>query len=232
MHGQTKVLIVEDDNKTADALRRGLCHQGYQVTLKGNGNEGLDELRSQFFHLAILDWMLPGMDGIEILLALRAQKYRPPVLLLTACDALEDRVLGLDSGADDYLVKPFAFVELLARLRALLRRNGVKMETATQHADLNIDLIARRAWRADEELQLTPREFELLAFLLRHQGQIVSRSMLMHEVWRESNRMTSLDNVIDVHLARLRKKVDGERRHRLIHTVRGVGFVLREAASA
>jgi two-component system copper resistance phosphate regulon response regulator CusR len=172
--------------------------------------------------------MLPGRDGIEILRTLRTRGAKPPVLLLTARDAVEDRVLGLDSGADDYLVKPFAFAELLARMRALLRRAGKDEVLRKQAGDLVLDLQSRRARRAGQEIELTPREFDLLACLMRYEGQVVTRQMLAREVWREINRATPLDNVIDVHLAHLRKKVDEGRPARLIQTVRGVGFMLRE----
>jgi two-component system, OmpR family, copper resistance phosphate regulon response regulator CusR len=147
------------------------------------------------------------------------------VLLLTARDAVEDRVLGLDSGADDYLVKPFAFAELLARLRVLLRRSGQNEALRMQVGDLTLDLRTRQAWRGSEEIALTPREFELLVYLMNYEGQVVTRPMLAREVWRETNRSTPLDNVIDVHLARLRRKVDEGRPGKLIHTVRGVGFI-------
>jgi len=223
-----KILIVEDDVKTAEALRRGLLMEGCEVVTKRNGSDGLEEILNQIYDVVLLDWMLPGKDGIEVLNGVRQSKSRPPVLLLTARDTIEDRVLGLDSGADDYLVKPFAFVELLARIRALIRRAVAIVEPESRVGDLSIDLVARRVWRGNDELQLTPREFDVLAYLFRNQGQTVSRQMLMQEVWRENNRLTSLDNVIDVHLARLRKKVDGEHQQRLIHTVRGVGYALRQ----
>lgn len=223
---------MEDDLKTAEALRRGLLVEGYEVATKRNGSDGLEELLNQVYDVVLLDWMLPGKDGMEVLNGVRHLKSRPPVLLLTARDTIEDRVFGLDSGADDYLVKPFAFVELLARIRVLLRRSTGTVEPENRIADLAVDPVARRVWRAGKELYLTPREFDVLAFMLRYQGQTVSRHMLMREVWRESDRLTSLDNVIDVHLARLRKKVDGEQKQRLIHTVRGVGFVLREESAS
>lgn len=222
-----KILIVEDDPKTAHAIRAGLESEGYEAVVAADGNDGFDLLRKQAFDLVVLDWMLPGMDGIAILCGLREKGPEPPVLLLTARDAVEDRVLGLDSGADDYLVKPFAFAELLARLRVLLRRAGQEDVTRRQTGDLVLDLHNRQAWRAGEEIILTPREFEFLGYLMRHDGQVVTRQMLAREVWREPNRSTPLDNVIDVHLARLRKKVDGDRVTKLIRTVRGVGFVLR-----
>jgi len=199
-----------------------------EVVTKRNSSDGLEEILNQIYDVVLLDWMLPGKDGIEVLNGVRQSKSRPPVLLLTARDTIEDRVLGLDSGADDYLVKPFAFVELLARIRALIRRAVAIVEPESRVGDLSIDLVARRVWRGNDELQLTPREFDVLAYLFRNQGQTVSRQMLMQEVWRENNRLTSLDNVIDVHLARLRKKVDGEHQQRLIHTVRGVGYALRQ----
>jgi DNA-binding response OmpR family regulator len=227
-----KILVIEDEPKTAQALRKGLSGEGYEAAVAKTGEEGFFLLNAESFDLVILDWMLPGRDGIEILKTLRAQGAKTPVLLLTARDAVEDRVLGLDAGADDYLVKPFAFAELLARLRALSRRAGQDEPLRRQVADLVLDIQVRRVLRGPLEIILTPREFELLAYLLQHQGQTVTRQMLAREVWREPHRATPLDNVIDVHVAHLRKKVDEGQRVKLIHTVRGVGFVLREEAPA
>jgi two-component system copper resistance phosphate regulon response regulator CusR len=227
-----KVLVIEDEAKTAQALRRGLAAEGYEPVVARTGDEGLSQLNSQPFDLVVLDWMLPGRDGIEILKELQKRATRPRVLLLTARDAVEDRVLGLDSGADDYLVKPFAFAELLARMRALLRRATRDEALRRQVGDLVLDIQSRRAWRAGQELLLTPREFDLLACLMRYEGQVVTRHMLAQDVWREPNRATPLDNVIDVHLAHLRKKVDDGRRAKLLQTVRGVGFVLKEEKPA
>ena len=223
-----KILIIEDDAKTAQAIRRGLRGEGFETTVAKTGEEGFFLLSAETFDLVVLDWMLPGRDGIEILKALRARSAKPPVLLLTARDAVEDRVLGLDSGADDYLLKPFAFAELLARIRALLRRAGQEEPLRKQAGDLALDFQTRRVSRGGEEIALTPREFDLLAYLVRYQGQTVTRQMLARDVWRETQRATPLDNVIDVHLAHLRKKIDEGRSTRLVHTVRGVGFVLRE----
>ncbi len=172
--------------------------------------------------------MLPGRSGLEILQALRQRRIQTPVLVLTARDGVDDRVLGLDLGADDYLVKPFALPELLARIRALLRRGRPSEALRLKAADLELDVVTRRATRADRPLDLTVREFELLEYLLRHQGHLVSREMLAREVWKEPRRATPLDNVIDVQMTRLRKKVDSDASPRLIHTVRGVGFVLKE----
>lgn len=229
---RVKILVIEDDAKTAQAIRRGLEAEGYDASVARTGDEGLSQLNSEAFDLVVLDWMLPGRDGIEILKTLRARSAKPPVLLLTARDAVEDRVLGLDSGADDYLVKPFAFAELLARLRALLRRTGQDEVLRKQVGDLVLDIQSRRAWRSEKGIDLTPREFDLLVYLMRYEGQVVTRQMLAQEVWREPNRATPLDNVIDVHLAHLRKKVDDGRRAKLIQTVRGVGFMLREEKPA
>src|SRR5438876_2906943 len=227
-----KILVIEDDAKTANAIRKGLQGEGYDATVAKTGEDGFFQLNAEPFDLLILDWMLPGRDGIEILKALRARGAKTPVLLLTARDAIEDRVLGLDSGADDYLLKPFAFAELLARMRALLRRAGPEEPLRKQAGDLVLDLQTRRVTRGAQEVALTPREFDLLAYLLRHQGQTVTRQMLAKEVWREPHRITPLDNVIDVHLAHLRKKIDEGHGAKLIHTVRGAGFVLREDNAA
>ena len=223
-----KILVIEDDAKTAQAVRHGLEKEGYDAAVAKTGEEGFFRLNSEAFDLVVLDCMLPGCDGIEILKAMRARSTKPPVLLLTARDAVEDRVTGLDSGADDYLVKPFAFAELLARIRVLLRRTAQDEDLRKQVGDLVLDIQTRRVWRAGQEIVLTPREFDLLVYLMRYEGQVVTRHMLAQEVWREPNRATPLDNVIDVHLAHLRKKVDEGQRTKLIQTVRGVGFTLRE----
>ncbi len=227
-----KILVIEDEPKTANAIRSGLRGEGYDATVAKTGEDGFFQLNTEPFDLVILDWMLPGHDGIEILKTLRARGTETPVLLLTARDAIEDRVLGLDSGADDYLMKPFAFAELLARVRALLRRAGDTETFRKQIGDLKLDIENRRVSRGSQEIAVTPREFELLAYLLRHHGQTVTRQMLAKDVWREPHRATPLDNVIDVHVAHLRRKIDEGRRVKLIHTVRGVGFVLREESPA
>ncbi|MFZ0340449.1 MAG: winged helix-turn-helix domain-containing protein, partial [Terracidiphilus sp.] len=176
----------------------------------------------------ILDVMLPGRNGLEILQTMRRHGLRTPVLMLTARDAVEDRVIGLDTGADDYLVKPFAFPELLARVRALSRRALPETSAKLQIADLELDVEGRSVTRAGQLLDLTAREFELLEYLLRRRGHVVSREMLTRDVWKEAGRHTPLDNVIDVHVARLRRKVDDQFAQKLVHTVRGVGFVVRE----
>jgi len=180
------------------------------------------------FDLIVLDLMLPGRDRIEVLTTLRKRGMQTPVLILTAKDTIEDRVLGLDSGADDYLIKPFAFPELLARIRALLRRGRTDQVLRLKVGDLEMDLAPRKVIQGSQLLDLTAREFELLEYLLRHHNQFVSREMLTRDVWKEPSRATPLDNVIDVHIARLRKKVDQDFPVKLIHTVRGVGFILRE----
>lgn len=223
-----KLLIVEDDPKTAQAVANALMAAGFKVDVARTGHEGHDALSGGTYDVVVLDWMLPGRDGIDLLRALRARGGKTPVVLLTARDALEDRVLGLESGADDYLVKPFAFAELLARIKALLRRAGDSEPLRKRVADLLIDLETRETRRGSESIALTPREFELLAYLIRHKGLTVTRAMLAREVWREPQRATPIDNVIDVHVAHLRRKVDGAHQSKLIHTVRGVGFVLRE----
>lgn len=225
------ILVIEDDPKTANALASGLRHEGYAATVARTGDDGLTLLTAESFQLVILDWMLPGRDGIEILDAMKTRATRPPILLLTARDAVEDRVLGLDSGADDYLVKPFAFAELLARIRVLLRRGKAADPAQKQIGDLTLDVENRRVVRGRDEIMLTPREFDLLTYLFRHHRQTVTRRMLATDVWREPHRATPLDNVIDVHVAHLRRKVDEGRKVKLIHTVRGVGFVLREESS-
>ena len=227
-----KILVIEDEPKTANAIRSGLDGEGYDTAVARTGEDGFFQLSAQSFDLVVLDWMLPGREGIEILKTLRARGTKTPVLLLTARDTVEDRVIGLDSGADDYLVKPFAFAELVARVRALLRRTSDTETLRKQIGDLVLDVENRRVTRGSQEIAVTPREFELLAYLLRYHGQIVTRQMLAKDVWREPHRATPLDNVIDVHVAHLRRKIDEGHRVKLIQTVRGVGFVLREDSPA
>jgi two-component system copper resistance phosphate regulon response regulator CusR len=226
-----KVLLIEDDAKTARAVASGLRGEGFEPVMAKTGEEGFFLLSRENFDVVILDWMLPGRDGIEVLGTLRARGSKTPVLLLTARDAVDDRVLGLNAGADDYLVKPFAFAELLARIRALLRRVDSVNPLRQQIGDLTLDVQTRRVARGTREIALTPREFDLLAFLAQHHDETVTRQMIAREVWREPNRATPLDNVIDVHLAHLRRKLDDGENVKLIQTVRGVGFVLRAEAA-
>jgi two-component system, OmpR family, copper resistance phosphate regulon response regulator CusR len=224
-----RILVVEDEQKLAGALKDGLEADNYAVSVAHTGEEGFYLLCRQPFDLAILDVMLPGRDGFEILSTLRQQGMRIPVLLLTAKDRVEDRVQGLDQGADDYLVKPFAFPELQARVRALLRRGSGETAIAkTRVADLEIDAANHIVTRAGQKVDLTTREYDLLEYLLRHQGRVVSREMIARDVWKEVVRQTPLDNVIDVHVAHLRRKIDDQFKSKLVHTVRGLGFVLRE----
>jgi two-component system copper resistance phosphate regulon response regulator CusR len=223
-----KILVVEDEPKVGNALREGLESEGYEVTLTRTGEEGFFQASTRAFELIILDVMLPGRDGIEVLQTLRKQGMKTPVLLLTAKDAIEDRVLGLDAGADDYLVKPFAFAELNARIRALLRRNKTETEAGLTVGRLEVDPVRRTVLREGQRIELTAREFELLEYLARNHGRIVSREMLARDVWKETARATPLDNVIDVHIARLRRKVDDPFETKLLQTVRGVGFILGE----
>jgi two-component system, OmpR family, copper resistance phosphate regulon response regulator CusR len=223
-----RVLIVEDKRKLAQVLSSALQAEHYDVVVAATGEDGFYRANAEQFDVVVLDLMLPGRSGLEILQTLRQRHVETPVLILTARDGIEDRVLGLDLGADDYLVKPFALPELLARIRALLRRGRPADVLRLKASDLEVDLVARRVVRGDRSIELTGREFELLEYLLRHQGHLVSREMLARDVWKEPRRATPLDNVIDVQMARLRRKVDLEGAARLIHTVRGVGFVLRE----
>jgi DNA-binding response OmpR family regulator len=223
-----RILVVEDEQKVANALREGLEGERYGVVVERTGEDAFFRLTTEAFDLILLDLGLPGRDGLQILSTLRGKGVKTPVLVLTARDTLEDRVAGLDSGADDYLVKPFAFAELLARIRALLRRGRSAESPRLAVGDLTMDLITRRVMRGGQAVDLTVREFELLEYLMRYEGQVVSRETLARDVWKETARTTPLDNVIDVHIARLRRKVDVERPVRLIHTVRGVGFMLRE----
>jgi DNA-binding response OmpR family regulator len=224
------VLIVEDEPKVAAALCEGLESEGYAVAIAATGEDAFFRISTETFSVVLLDLSLPGRDGLDVLRALRRRDAESRVLILTARDGLVDRVAGLDAGADDYLVKPFAFAELVARIRALERRGRVAGPTLAQ-ADLQLDLWSRKVNRGGRAIDLTAREFTLLEHLLRSAGQVVSRDTLAREVWQERERTPTLDNVIDVHIARLRKKVDDAFDGRLIHTVRGIGFVVLEEAS-
>jgi DNA-binding response OmpR family regulator len=223
-----RILVVEDEQKVANALREGLQGERYEVVVERTGESAFFRLTTEQFDAVLLDLGLPGRDGIEILNAIRERGIKTPVLVLTARDSLQDRVRGLDTGADDYVIKPFAFAELVARIRALVRRGRAAESPRLTAADLDVNLITRKVARGGRAIDLTVREFELLEYLLRHQGQVVSRESLARDVWKETARTTPLDNVIDVHIARLRRKVDADQPTKLIHTVRGVGFMLHE----
>ena len=223
-----RILVVEDEPKVGRAIEEGLRAEGYEVSLAKTGEDGFFLASSERFDAIVLDLMLPGRDGMEVLNTLRRQGVGTPVLLLTAKDAIEDRVSGLDAGADDYLVKPFAFPELTARIRVLLRRGKSDAPVSLKIDSLEMDVITRTVWRGERRLDLTAREFELLEFLLRNKGRVVSREMLARDVWKEGARATPIDNVIDVHVARLRRKLDDHFEQKLLHTVRGVGFTLSE----
>jgi DNA-binding response OmpR family regulator len=221
------ILVVEDEHKLANAIAEGLVRNGYQVTVAYSGESALEQLREHNFDLILLDIMLPRMGGLETLRELRRDGFKIPVLALTSKGTIEDRVRGLDAGADDYLVKPFAFPELLARVRALHRRATPAAASVLQLADLRIDVSGRIATRGDQVIDLTELEFDLLEYLVLNSGSVVSREMLARDVWKTNLRYTSMDNVIDVHITRIRRKIDDPWPVKLLHTVRGVGFVMR-----
>jgi len=221
------VLVVEDERKILRGLERGLGAEGYEVVSATSGEAGYELALQESFDCMVLDLMLPGKDGIAVLRDLRAAGKTLPVLILTARDEIEDRVIGLDAGADDYLVKPFAFAELLARIRVILRRGQAERETVLRGAGLEMDLLRRRVVRDGVEISLTLREYEVLEYLLRHKNSIVTRAMLGREVWKEPEY--ALTNVIDVYINALRKKLEKPGGRPIIHTLRGLGYRLRDA---
>ncbi len=225
-----RVLVIEDEAKIADYIKRGLSKAGYTVDVARDGIEGRYLALEGDYQLVVLDIMLPGIDGFGVLAALR-EKRGTPVLMLTARDRVEDRVQGLQAGADDYLVKPFAFSELLARVAALLRRAPAAPESANSRmavCDLEMDLLSRKAWRAGQQLALTAKEFSLLALLARRKGQILSRTTIAEQVW--DMNFDSDTNVVEVAVRRLRSKMDDPFKPKLLHNVRGMGYVLEERA--
>ena len=219
-----RILVVEDEKKTAAYLQKGLTENGFVVDVCAHGIDGLHAAVAADYDLILLDVMLPGRDGWTILKALRQQDKQTPVLFLTARDAVADRVKGLELGADDYLVKPFAFSELLARMRTILRRGSGRQPEVLRVGDLEIDLARHRASRGGQRLDLTPKEFLLLALLARRPGEVLSRTLIAEQVW--DMNFDSDTNVVDVHVRRLRAKVDDPCGNKLIHTVRGMGYVL------
>jgi two-component system copper resistance phosphate regulon response regulator CusR len=219
-----KILLIEDDPKTAAYLKKGLSEQGFILDIISDGAAGLEGARGLQYDLLILDIMLPKLDGWSVLQELRSLRNQTPVLVLTARDAVEDRVKGLNLGADDYLAKPFAFSELVARVYTILRRGPARQEQMVRIADLEIDVLRQRATRGSTRLDLTPKEFALLSLLARRAGVVLSRTLIAEQVW--DMNFDSETNVVDVHVRRLRLKVDEPFSQKLIHTVRGVGYVL------
>ena len=224
--GRRRVLVIEDDPETAEQLVESLATNGYQVDLAVNGNDGLSRGRTSEYAVMTIDRMLPGVDGIAIIRRLREGGVTTPALIISALGEVDDRVRGLRAGGDDYLVKPFAFAELLARVEALARRSAaVVKDTVLRVGDLKLDLVSRTVSRGGRDIDLLPREFQVLEYLVRNEGQVVPRAMLLQHVWDIHFDPTS--NIIDVYVGRVRRKVDGQQAGPLIHTVRGVGFCVR-----
>ncbi len=221
----TRVLLIEDDEETAGEIVAELTDRGFQVEWSSDGADGLAKAREMRPDAMIVDRLLPGMDGLSIIEALRREQVRTPVLVLSALGAVDDRVRGLRAGGDDYLTKPFAVVELIARVEALLRRPAETRETTLRVGQLELDLIERRARRGDREIDLLPREFRLLEYMMRRSDQLLTRAMLLEEVW--NYKFVPATNLVDVHMGRVRHKVDGPGDTPMIHNIRGAGFILR-----
>jgi two-component system copper resistance phosphate regulon response regulator CusR len=220
-----RILVVEDDERVRSVLMRGLGDEGFDIDQAPTGTAALESLQVAPVDLVLLDWRLPGKEGIEVLRTLRARGDVTPVVMLTALDEVSDRVAALDAGADDYVVKPFAFPELLARVRAVLRRTAARRSTTLRLDDLTLDPLTRRVTRAGVPIKLTTREFSLLQFLLQHPGEVQSRARIVESAWEQA--FDACTNLVDVYIRYLRSKVDEPHGKRLIHTVRGVGYVVR-----
>jgi heavy metal response regulator len=221
-----KILVVEDEKKVSSFIKRGLEEEKYEVDTAMDGEEGLKMALDKSYDLIVLDWMLPKRDGLAVVRELRGKKTMTPVLMLTAKDSVEDIVAGLDSGSDDYLTKPFAFAELLARVRALLRRSELDRGAEIRFADLRLDPVTHKVWRKEKEIDLTAKEYGLLEYFMRNPNQVVTRTMIADHVWDYT--FDSFTNIIDVYVNYLRKKIDRDADKKLIHTVRGVGYILKE----
>jgi heavy metal response regulator len=221
-----KILVVEDEKKVASFIKRGLEEEKYEVDTALDGEEGLKLALDKQYDLIVLDWMLPKKDGLTVIKELRDKKTLTPVLMLTAKDSLEDIIAGLDSGSDDYLTKPFAFAELLARVRALLRRSEMDKGAELRFADLRLDPVTHKVWRKDKEIDLTAKEYGLLEYFMRNPNQVLTRTMIADHVWDYT--FDTFTNIIDVYVNYLRKKIDRDADKKLIHTVRGVGYIFKE----
>jgi heavy metal response regulator len=221
-----RILIVEDDKKVAGFIKKGLEEETYAVDVAVDGEEGLYHAEQDQYDLVILDLMLPKMDGLQVMTRLRKAKIQTPILLLTAKDSVEDKVTGLNQGADDYLTKPFAFSELLARVRVLLRRGKAEAKTVLQVGNLALDLVSHKVQRDGREIDLTGKEYSLLEYFMRNQGKVLTRTMIAEHVW--DYNFDTFTNVIDVYINHLRKKIDKGHSQKLLHTLRGVGYVMRE----
>ncbi len=221
-----RILVVEDEKKVASFIKRGLEEESYVVETAGDGEEGLSMAIEKKFDLIILDWMLPKRDGMSFLKELRERSMATPVLMLTAKDTVEDIVVGLETGSDDYLTKPFAFAELLARVKALIRRSEMDRGAELHFADLRIDPVTHKVWRGEKEIDLTAKEYGLLEYFMRNPNQVLTRTMIADHVWDYT--FDSFTNIIDVYVNYLRKKIDRDATVKLIHTVRGVGYILKE----
>ncbi len=224
-----RILIVEDDRQAAGYLAKGLKEQGYVVDLAADGKEGLHLAMTESYDVLVVDRMLPGLDGLSLIQSLRGNGKRTPVLILSALGEVDDRVKGLQAGGDDYLTKPYAFSELVARIEALRRRGSeTRVDSRLRVADMEMDLLARTVTRNGQRIDLQPREFHLLEYLMRHSNQVVTRTMLLEKVW--DYHFDPQTNVIDVHISRLRQKIDKNFATPLLHTVRGAGYCLRAPA--
>ncbi len=224
--GRCRILVIEDDRETADQIVESLVASGYEVDLAADGDDGLGRARSGEYAVMTIDRMLPGIDGVSVIRRLREEKIYTPALIVSALGEIDDRVRGLRAGGDDYLVKPFAFAELLARVEALARRSDrVVKELVLRVGDLELDLVSREVSRCGRKIDLLPREFQVLEYLVRNQGQVVPRAMLLQHVW--DLHYDPMTNIIDVYVGRVRRKIDAAQSYPLIHTIRGIGFCVR-----